>query len=67
MSFIQYLQESVDDESKLVHLKHVGEHAVDSGEEGFKHAFHTLNDVHDAIQGSATSIINSFVKIINHP
>ena len=67
MSFIQYLQESVDDESKLVHLKHVGEHAIDSGEEGFKHAFHTLNDVHDAIQGSATSPTKTAIKYDGSP
>lgn len=67
MGFIQYLVESVDDESKLVHLKHVGEHAVDSGEEGFKHAFHTLNDVHDAIQGSATSPTKTTIKYDGSP
>jgi hypothetical protein len=67
MSFIQYLQESADDESKLVHLKHVGEHAVDSGEEGFKHAFHTLNDVHDAINGSTTSPTKTTIKYDGSP
>lgn len=67
MSFIQYLKESVDDESKLIHLKHVGEHAVDSGTEGFKHAFHTLQDVHDAIHGSATSPTKTTIKYDGSP
>lgn len=67
MSFKQYLVESVDDESKLVHLKHVGEHAIDSGEEGFKHAFHTLNDIHDAIHGSTHSPTKTTIKYDGSP
>ena len=67
MSFIQYLKESVDDESKLVHLKHVGEHAVDAGHEGFKHAFHTLNDVNDAIEGGTHSSTQTSIKYDGSP
>lgn len=67
MSFIQYLKETVDDESKLLHLKHNEEHIIDSGNEGFKHAFHTLNDTHNAIVGATTSSTKNVVKYDGSP
>jgi hypothetical protein len=67
MSFIQYLKESVDDESKLLHVKHNEEHVIDSGTEGFKHAFHTLNDTHNAIEGATHSSTRNTVKYDGSP
>jgi len=67
MSFIQYLKETVDDESKLIHLKHNEEHVIDSGTEGFKHAFHTLNDTHNAIVGATHSSTKNVIKYDGSP
>lgn len=67
MSFKQYIIESQDDESKLIHLKHNEEHVIDSGTEGFKHAFHTLNDTHNAIMGATHSSTKNVVKYDGSP
>ena len=39
------------EEDKLKHLEHVEDHVVHGGSEGFAHAFHTLNGVHDKLMG----------------
>lgn len=72
MKFIQYLKESstggaIGEEEKLVHLKHPEEHVVDSGHEGFKHTFHTLNDIHHAIKGDQRSSTSTSIKYDGSP
>ena len=42
-------------EEKLTHLEHAEDHVINSGEEGFTHAFHNLEDVKDQIQGKKNS------------
>jgi len=51
MKFTKFLAEEASDE-KLKHLEHVEDHVVHGGSEGFAHAFHTLNGVHDKIKGA---------------
>lgn len=38
-------------EEKLTHLEHAEDHVINSGMDGFAHAFHNLEDVKDQIQG----------------
>lgn len=51
MSLSTFLTESVESEQKLKHLEHAEDHIINSGEEGFAHAFHNLNDVHEKLKG----------------
>ena len=39
------------DESKLTHLEHAEDHVINSGFDGFAHAYHNLQDVHDQLSG----------------
>ena len=50
MRFTEFLKEDKE-EDKLKHLEHVEDHVIHSGHKGFGHAFHTLNDVHNNLQG----------------
>ena len=50
MRFTTFLKEQAE-EDKLKHLEHVEDHVIHGGKEGFGHAFHTLNDVHNKLQG----------------
>ena len=50
MRFTEFLTEQAE-EDKLKHLEHVEDHVIHSGHKGFGHAFHTLNDVHNNLQG----------------
>ena len=50
MRFTEFLIEEKE-EDKLKHLEHVEDHVIHSGHKGFGHAFHTLNDVHNNLQG----------------
>jgi hypothetical protein len=38
-------------EDKLKHLEHLEDHTINAGAEGFAHAYHTLNGVHDKLRG----------------
>lgn len=51
MKFTKFLAEEANDD-KLTHLEHVEDHVVHGGSEGFAHAFHTLNGVHDQLRGA---------------
>lgn len=50
ISFQSYLAESAS-EDKLTHLEHAEDHVINSGMQGFSHAYHTLEDVKDQING----------------
>jgi hypothetical protein len=50
MNFLTFITEAAD-ESKLTHLEHAEDHVINSGEKGFAHAFHNLQDVHDKLRG----------------
>ena len=67
MSFIQYIQESAASEDKLTHLEHAEDHVINTGAEGFHHAFHTLNDTHDSIQGATSSSTKTVIKYDGSP
>ena len=54
-SFTSYLKESANEE-KLTHLEHAEDHPINAGEEGFKHAFNTLQETHRALQGKKSSV-----------
>ena len=54
-SFSAYLNESAN-EDKLTHLEHAEDHPINAGEEGFKHAFNTLQETHRALQGKQSSV-----------
>ena len=54
-SFSAYLNESANEE-KLTHLEHAEDHPINAGEEGFKHAFNTLQETHRALQGKKSSV-----------
>ena len=54
-SFSAYLNESAN-EDKLTHLEHAEDHPINAGEEGFKHAFNTLQETHRALQGKKSSV-----------
>jgi len=55
LSFHSYLIESSNEE-KLKHLEHAEDHPINAGGEGFKHAFHTLEGVHNLLQGKASKV-----------
>ena len=61
MNFKQYLLEAAS-EDRLTHLEHVEDHIIHSGEEGFTHAFHNLNDVHEQLSGkkNKTTIMTKY-------
>ena len=42
-------------EDKLKHLEHAEDHVINSGMEGFAHAYHNLEDVRDQINGKKNS------------
>ena len=50
IQFSSYLAEAASEE-KLTHLEHAEDHVINSGMDGFAHAFHNLEDVKDQIQG----------------
>lgn len=52
-NFKTFLAEKLTDESKLTHLEHVEDHVIHSGEAGFAHAFHNLQDVHHHLTGGS--------------
>lgn len=39
-------------EDKLTHLEHAEDHVINGGMEGFAHAYHNLQDVHDQLHGT---------------
>lgn len=47
----EFIVEAATDTGKLKHLDHVEDHAHNSGDEGFHHAFHSLEHTHDMIKG----------------
>lgn len=49
-------------EDKLIHLSHAEDHVTQSGMDGFAHAFHNLEDVHDQLHGkkNKTSITTKY-------
>jgi hypothetical protein len=51
IKFSKFLKEEAGSDDKLKHLEHVEDHVVHGGSEGFAHAFHTLNGVHDKLKG----------------
>jgi hypothetical protein len=61
MNFKQYLIEAASEE-RLTHLEHAEDHIIHSGEEGFTHAFHNLNDVHEQLTGgkNKTTIMTKY-------
>lgn len=52
MKFTKFLKEEASKDDKLKHLEHVEDHAIHGGSDGFAHAFHTLNGVHDQLRGA---------------
>lgn len=50
INFSVYLTEAASEE-KLTHLEHAEDHVINSGMDGFAHAFHNLEDVREQIQG----------------
>ena len=49
-TFKNFLAEEASEE-KLKHLEHAEDHVINSGAQGFSHAFHNLKDVHDKMVG----------------
>lgn len=49
LTLTSFLTEATED--KLTHLEHAEDHVINSGFEGFAHAFHNLEDVKDQLQG----------------
>ena len=54
IQFNLYLTEAASEE-KLTHLEHAEDHVINSGMEGFAHAYHNLEDVKDQINGKKNS------------
>jgi hypothetical protein len=50
ISFQYYLTEAAS-EDKLKHLEHAEDHVINAGFDGFAHAYHNLQDVHDQLSG----------------
>lgn len=68
MRFKQFMAESTEaDEQHLKHLEHAEDHVINAGADGFHHAFHTLNDVHSALQGASTSSTKTAIKYDGSP
>ena len=55
MQFNLYLAEAAASEEKLKHLEHAEDHVINSGMDGFTHAYHNLEDVKDQINGKKNS------------
>tara|TARA_R110002126_G_scaffold71121_1_gene178535 strand:+ start:4448 stop:4927 length:480 start_codon:yes stop_codon:yes gene_type:complete len=52
-AFTVLMSEGSTDTKKLTHLDHVEDHAHNSGDEGFHHAFHSLMNTHHHMKGNA--------------
>jgi len=50
MNFLSFLSEDASEE-KLKHLEHAEDHVINSGDKGYAHAFHNLQDVHAQLSG----------------
>ena len=50
ITFQYYLTEAAS-EDKLKHLEHAEDHIINAGFDGFAHAYHNLQDVHDQLSG----------------
>ena len=61
MRFTEFLKEDKE-EDKLKHLEHVEDHVIHAGHEGFGHAFHTINDVHNSLQGKGSGQTQTTIK-----
>jgi len=61
IKFQFYLKEAASEE-KLKHLEHAEDHVINSGFDGFAHAYHNLQDVHDHLSGkkSKTKITTKY-------
>ena len=67
MRFKNFLTEQASEEDKLKHLEHVEDHVIHAGKEGFGHAFHTLNDVHNGLQGKGSGQTQTTIKYDGSP
>ena len=67
MRFKNFLTEQAAEEDKLKHLEHVEDHVIHAGKEGFGHAFHTLNDVHNGLQGKGSGQTQTTIKYDGSP
>lgn len=61
IQFNLYLAESASEE-KLKHLEHAEDHVINAGFEGFSHAYHNLEDVHEQLQNkkNKTTIMTKY-------
>lgn len=61
LSFNNFLVEAAN-EDKLKHLEHLEDHVINAGADGFAHAVHNLEDVHEAIKGgkNKTTIMTKY-------
>lgn len=66
MRFTEFLKEDKE-EDKLKHLEHVEDHVIHAGHKGFGHAFHTINDVHNDLQGKGKSQTQTTIKYDGSP
>ena len=66
MRFVEFLKEDAE-EDKLKHLEHVEDHVIHAGHKGFGHAFHTINDVHNDLQGKGKSDTATTIKYDGSP
>lgn len=54
INLYRFLVETASEE-KLSHLEHAEDHVVNAGLEGFAHAFHNLEDVHEKLSGKGNN------------
>ena len=66
MKFRNFLTEQTE-EDKLKHLEHVEDHVIHAGHKGFGHAFHTINDVHNSLQGKGAGQTQTTIKYDGSP
>ena len=66
MRFTEFLIEDKE-EDKLKHLEHVEDHVIHAGHEGFGHAFHTINDVHNHLSGKGKGQTDTTIKYDGSP
>ena len=66
MRLTEFLKEDKE-EDKLKHLEHVEDHVIHAGSKGFGHAFHTINDVHNDLQGKGKSQTATTIKYDGSP
>ena len=52
--FKSYLTEAATSEEKLTHLEHAEDHHINAGEDGFNHAFRTLDETHKLLSGEGS-------------